>query len=445
MSNALAIAAVTAVLKDRLNDGLLNSDLQTLGSFSVTSLPPDRFGAGGADETPANRLNLYLYRVSPNTGWTNQRLPARTSAGTRTTNPYLALDLHYLLSAYGSDELNDQILLGYGMQILHETPVLGRDAVRTSLGSGAVDGAILPPAFQQLGAADLAEQFEQIRISPYYPDLEATSHLWSSLNTGLRPTALYLATVALIESKASTRTALPVTERRLYVPTLRRPLVERLLSAPDDSTPPTEGAAIVHGHQLVLVGSGLKGDVTSVRIGDVNVEQADLEISGRRLSFTVPSGLQAGIHGAQVVHEIAKQDSSETMPAERSNLRAFVLSPSFDPADVTLSDVELVDSEDAAGPVNATVSIQFAHSVGRDQRVHLALNELNPPADQAPRIYGFDAQTLPAGIDSNDELDFPIAGVAQATYLLRVRIDGAESQLETTDGAFSGPTLEVTT
>ncbi|MCP3960730.1 MAG: DUF4255 domain-containing protein [bacterium] len=445
MSNALAIAAVSAVLKDRLNDGLINSDLQTLGSVTVTCLPPDRFGPGGVDETPANRLNLYLYRVSPNTGWANQRLPARTSAGTRTANPYLALDLHFLLSAYGTDELNDQILLGYGMQILHETPVLGRDAVRTSLGgANAPDGAILPAAFQQLGAADLADQFEQIRITPYYPDLEATSHLWSSLNTGLRPTALYLATVALIESKTSTRSALPVTERRLYVPTLRRPRIERLLSAPDNVTPPSEGAAIIHGHRLVLLGSSLRGDVTNVRIGDTTVEEADLELDGRRLAFTVPSGLLTGIHGAQVVHEIAKQDSSETIPGERSNLKAFVLSPSFAPGDVTLLSAALVDDEQPAGLVDATVSVTFAHDVGHRQRVHLSLNELNPPGGEPARAYGFDAQPMTGGVEMATQLDFPVRGVAQATYLVRVRIDGAESQLEMTGGAFSGPTLEVT-
>ncbi len=444
MSNALAIAAVTAVLKDRLNDGLINSDLQSLGSFSVTCLPPDRFGVGGADETPANRLNLFLYRISPNTGWVNERLPARTSAGTRMTNPYLALDLHYLLSAYGSEELNDQIMLGYGMQILHETPVLGRDAVRTSLAGGAVDGAILPPAFQQLGAADLAEQVEQIRLTPYYPDLEATSHLWSSFNTSLRPTALYQASVVLIESKASTRSALPVRERRLVVPTLRRPRIERLLSQPDAVTPPTEGATIIHGHRLVLLGSGLRGNVTSARIGALTVVQADLDLTDRRTAFDLPSALLAGIHGVQMVHELAKQDSSETIPAERSNLQAFVLSPSFDPANVTLEDATLVDDLQPSGPVNGTVSITFAHDVGRQQNVQLSLNELGAPPDTAPRAYGFEAEPLAADIETATSINFPIRGVGQGTYLVRVRIDGAESPLEITAGAYSGPTIEVT-
>lgn len=447
MSNALAIAAVTAVLRDRLNDGLINADLGSLGGFAVTSLPPDRFGPGGTDDTPANRLNLFLYRVSVNSGWANERLPSRSSDGTRTANPYLALDLHYLLSAYGLEDLNDQILLGYGMQILHDTPVLGRDAVRTSLGGGAVNASVLPTAFQQLSAADLAEQVEQIRITPHYADLETTSQLWSSLNTGLRPTALYTATVVLIESQAPTKTALPVHEGKLYVPLLRRPTITRLLSQPDAPTPPSEGRSIVHGDRLVLLGSGLRGDLTKARIGAVTVEDADIEGTPTRLAFPLPAELLAGVHGVQVIHEVAKEGSSETIPTDLSNLKAFVLSPSFvpgpDPAPFSLEGTELVDANEPTGPVNATVRVRFAHDVGARQQARLLLDELVTPGDPAAS-YGFESTPLAEGVATATELEFPVRGVAQATYLVRVRIDGAESPLVTTDGAYSGPTLEVT-
>ena len=54
--------------------------------------------------------------------------PRATRRGQRITNPPLALDLHYLLTAYGIAELQAEVLLGYGMQLLHEHPVLGREA-----------------------------------------------------------------------------------------------------------------------------------------------------------------------------------------------------------------------------------------------------------------------------------------------------------------------------
>ena len=56
MSGALAIAGVTAALKDLLNDGLLNHDLSSLGSFSVTAQAPDRINTGNNE---ANLLNVF--------------------------------------------------------------------------------------------------------------------------------------------------------------------------------------------------------------------------------------------------------------------------------------------------------------------------------------------------------------------------------------------------
>src|SRR5215470_8174527 len=107
MSNALAIASVTAILKDVLNDGLINQNLDALFNFQVTAQPPDRISAGTNGDL--NRLNLFLYRVSPNTGYINERLPSRSSEGTRTDSPFLALDLHYMLSAFATEDLNAEI------------------------------------------------------------------------------------------------------------------------------------------------------------------------------------------------------------------------------------------------------------------------------------------------------------------------------------------------
>ena len=49
MSSALAIAGVTAVLRDLLNDGLINHNVSgVLGAtVTVSVLPPDRVVAGG--------------------------------------------------------------------------------------------------------------------------------------------------------------------------------------------------------------------------------------------------------------------------------------------------------------------------------------------------------------------------------------------------------------
>ena len=113
MSSALALAAVTAVLKDLLNNGLIDHNVTGAigGNVTVTALPPDRVFAPGAPES--SQLNLFLHQVTPNASWRNVGLPSRGGRGERLSNPPLALDLHYLLTAYGAEDFHAEILLGY--------------------------------------------------------------------------------------------------------------------------------------------------------------------------------------------------------------------------------------------------------------------------------------------------------------------------------------------
>jgi len=153
MSSPLAIASVTRVLKDLLNNGLVDHDVSGAigGNVTVTALSPDRVSVQpGSSE--ANQLNVFMHQVRPNAGWRNVELPTRNSSGERIGNPLLALNLHYLITGYGADELNGEILLGYAMQLLHENPVLSRQAIRAALANPAVNGSILPPAFQAAAA-----------------------------------------------------------------------------------------------------------------------------------------------------------------------------------------------------------------------------------------------------------------------------------------------------
>ena len=153
MGNALAIAAVTAVLKDLLNNGLIDHNVTGAvgGNVTVSALPPDRVFAPGTQE--GNQLNLFLYQVAPNIGWRNVGLPSRDERGERLSNPPLALDLHYLLTAYGAEDLHAELLLGYAMQLLHETPVLTRKSIRTALQPSPFNGAILPRARGSISAS----------------------------------------------------------------------------------------------------------------------------------------------------------------------------------------------------------------------------------------------------------------------------------------------------
>ena len=111
--------------------------------MKVTAVAPDTIKLDEPDAPPS--LNLFLYRTSLNQGWAQRRpADASTANGTRVSNPPLALNLHYLLTAYGSADFQAEILLGYAMHLLHERPVLDRAAIRKALDPsplGAVDPA----------------------------------------------------------------------------------------------------------------------------------------------------------------------------------------------------------------------------------------------------------------------------------------------------------------
>lgn len=433
MSNALAIAGVTAVLKDLLNDGLINQKVSDSLQFKVSAQPPDRLAR--LEETSLeNRLNLFLYRVSPNTGWTNERLPARSSSGSRLSNPYLALDLSYLLSAYGVEDLQAELLLGFGMQLLHETPVLPRERIRHSLTPSHPKAALLPTPFSDLDADELADQLEQIRISPWHHDTEEMSRLWSSLNTGLRPSALYKVTVVLIESKLPVRSGPPVKERRLYVPVLQRPRIERLLSIPPPHTgEPLPGLQIHHGHRLVIEGSGLRGESTRLRLGNLLiVGPALLGLTDRRLAFDLPVTLPAGPVVLQVEHLLVKAPPAPAgalIPWAISNSAAFALAPSFSSPPA----LEGVPTEAPPGIVAGKIKLIFAHAVGEQQKVELLLDEVAvvPAPDREAFSFTFAAVRVnpaPATYEAG------FGGVPKAIYLVRARIDGVASEVRVATG-----------
>lgn len=196
MSGALAIASVTAVLKYLLGNALMHhSNTTSMGDVAITTLPPDRIPTGAEEHT---QLNLHLYRLTPNSSW------RRTSVSTvpkeqQDTLP-LALDLHYLLTAYGERELQAEVLLGYAIQCLYETPILPREMLRSSLASISVSNSsstVLPA----LSASDLSAQLEQIKICPEFLSMEEMSKLWSSLQTRARLSVTYQVSTILIENR----------------------------------------------------------------------------------------------------------------------------------------------------------------------------------------------------------------------------------------------------
>jgi hypothetical protein len=192
MAGALALAAVTALLKQALENALAAAGVTSqLGADAVVSaLPPDRI-AGGEEERP--RLNLFLYLATPHVG-----LPAthRKDRGAA-----LVLDLHYLLTAYGAQDLQAEVLLGHALRTFHDTPVLEREQIESgllSLSRGR-DRRVVAAPLAALGAARIGADLDRLVIEAEFMNVDAISKLWSALQTRYRPSACYKVAAVFID------------------------------------------------------------------------------------------------------------------------------------------------------------------------------------------------------------------------------------------------------
>ena len=402
MSNALGIAATSAVLRDLLNNGLIDA---SIGDVTVSAQSPDRVKLDGDEKS---QLNLFLYRVTPNQGWRNVGLPSVDSAGTsRLSNPPLSLDLHYLLTAYGAADFQAEILLGYGMQVLHENPVVDRQSIRDTLAPGPVTGGILPPALQILTAAEIADQVEQLKITPEALSSDEVSNLWAAFGADYRPSAAYMVSVVLIEGRRATRPALPVRLRQLFALPLREPHVERV-SAED-------GKPIVSTSSLVVEGERLVHEPMEVLVGGLPATITDT--NNTRLVVTLPVGLRAGVQSVQVKHQLDFETPNEPHRGFESNVAAFVLHPVF-------GGLALSPAPSGPSPYTGSATLTITPVPAREQRIVLMLNRTSPavPSSYAPAAASRGSDVAPVVV--------PFEDVVRGEYFVRVQVDGAESPLD---------------
>ncbi|NUP24118.1 MAG: DUF4255 domain-containing protein [Streptomyces sp.] len=222
MSNALAIAHVTQALALLLasNVGPEFDEAVKVEPHKPPTEPPDY-----------PTINVFLYQVTPNTSMRNNDLPTRASDGTLVKRPAAALDLHYVISAYGDETtLVGQRLIGSVVRTLHEIPVLPKDVIEET--------GHLP----HLAASDLAEATQRVRFTPTVMDIDETSKLWGMLHqTPYALSVVYQATLVLIDGRENPVPAKPV----------ERPEVRVLpFGAPGAPVPP-------------VVGTGVAGDLSA--------------------------------------------------------------------------------------------------------------------------------------------------------------------------------------
>ena len=410
MSTGLAIAAVTAVLKDQLGNAVSPLTAILNVSVDVSAIAPDRISI--SDEM-APRLNLYLYGVTPNQGWRNSGLPSRNGNGVRLTNPPLALDLHYLLTAYGSDNYQAEVLFGRAMQSLHEVPQLARDTIRDILAATASETI-------NLSQAGLADQIELVKISPEPMNTEDISKLWTAFQSTYRPTAAYRASVVLIQADQPTQTPLPVLTRGpadagpVVTPGLIPPyptFTECILQA--NQTAARLGESLrLRGHHLQGTGHALT--FIHQRLGlDRELQPLAEDITSKEIRVSLPEDSSEWPVGIYLVYGTITQGTEN----RRTNTVPLALAPRID------SIVVATDNS------TTTFTLTVTPEVWAEQSASLIVGSHEVSAESFTS-------------EKTDTLTFTVEDLLPGVYRLRLRVDGIESIL--IDRSTSPPTFDET-
>lgn len=191
MSNALAFATVTQALAILIANNL-RPEIDMAVSVE-TRKPP-------AEPPTEPTINVFLYQVTPNASMRHNDLPTRASDGTLLKRPAAAMDLNFLISAYGEEtELVGQRLIGCVVRTLHEIPVLPKDVIE--------EAAERP----YLAGSDLAESLQKVRFTPIQMDVDETSKLWGMLyQTPYTLSVCYQGSLVLVEGVERPVPAKPV-------------------------------------------------------------------------------------------------------------------------------------------------------------------------------------------------------------------------------------------
>ena len=432
MSDPLAISGVSAVLQFYLFNMYTPVASAFGGQPAVTSQAPDLVQQGLTK--PENQVNLFLHQVTYNPAWRNVALPSVAADGrTRLTSPPLALDLHYLLTAYGSADWQAEGLLGYALTMFHENSIITRDDIRFALQN-------LPGSNNMISSlknSTLADQVEMIKITPATLGREEMAWLWTALKADYRPTFPFQVSVVLIQPQRDTTLALPVLLRTLQAQPIQ-PAHLLAIVVPNGQT------AAAFTDTVTVTGEFLSG-----------ISQLSLHHPRFGLDFPVPiskvttSSLQfvpgsqtkypAGVPPA--IYDVVGQflDSTKTQVVQSTNTLSIGLAP-------TLPTQAQAATHNADGTF--TVTIDFTPSVWEGQEVSLSLSSLTPPPPPDP-LFTMTIPALPFTGNSNTSLQFQLPATFPAgTYLGRLTVDGVTSQVQVdwtpTPPVFTGPMVTIT-
>ena len=403
MSSDLGIVTVTRTLRQILETGIpakLGLGTDVVQGFHVTTFPPHRVRDQNKTD---NLVNLFLYRTEVNAAWRNMPLPT-SSKPSDNAQPPLALNLEYLISAYGEGDREDfaHYYLGAAMRVLHDCMIVPRASL----------------AVEAEGKGLVHLQLENLRVAPRPLSVEEMSKLWATFQTHYRISAAYLVTVLLIDSHTKSKSGPPVLKRG---PDDRGPVA--IATPPPSLTravPDSGFAAVRFGEKLILEGENLTGgtveafvrhplipDETPLKpaVTIDSAEQATVSIPAATAGSKVAANWPAGIYTISLV--ITKPDQ----PKWTTNEVPFALAPAITIAPTT--------TQSPAKPP--------------DTKFELTIDAI-PQVRTAQRVFVLwdDAQFTPKPIAAPADDDAPsiikvdVKG-KEGFHRVRLRVDGVDS------------------
>jgi hypothetical protein len=144
--------------------------------------------AGEIEET--TRITLYLYRITVNE---HSRQARRSGAPPDGLAP-LHLDLHYLLTAWAANPLDEQVAMAWTMRQLHQAPVLDSSSLSPE-GGWARD--------------------EVVQVVPAELSTEDVMRIWDALEPAYRLSTTYVARIVRLDPDRDTEDHRPVVAERL--------------------------------------------------------------------------------------------------------------------------------------------------------------------------------------------------------------------------------------
>jgi len=415
MSTLLAIAGVSAVLEYYLQNAYSGTTGLFGDTVKVTAVAPDVVQAGYSSPSDfENQVNLFLHQVTENPAWRNVGQPWLAADGqTQLQNPPLALDLHYLLTAYGTNDWQAEALLGYALLLLHENPVMTRQDIRNAFTNlpGTYSTNLLSTP---LGTSGLADQIEMIKIVPSSMGREEMAWIWTALKADYRPTYAFQVSVVLIQQPANVSLAFPVLHRRIKAQVTVPAQLESIvldhgqMSAAPGTTVTVTGQFLNGASQVLL---------TNARLG-IQQPAAASVVNAQSLTFIVPTSIPAGIYSLSVLFNDA---SGKTIQSTGS--LPFGVAPAY-------------------------VSTNTVNQTGTSTQISINISPSLAAAQGASFTMGSQSSAIEPVDSATATLQFTFTpALASGTYLARLVVDGAPSLVAVNwnvhPPVFTGPMVTI--